>query len=191
MRTTWVILVATILAGVAIFFYFQSTNKTSATDTIRIINTPDSLLKKVKVHVAEDPVEVLYSNNTWMLADSAALPAILQNTSSDSFSRNYREKTIYLTYDNRLYHDIELRKTDTTAAFAIDLQLSAVADTVFVSGTINQGTAGIIAFRNPLSPLYKSFVVTYHDRLPDSVKNDTTRAALQSMATKVITVIEP
>ena len=84
-----------------------------------------------------------------------------------------------------------MRKTDTTSAYAIDLQLSSVADTVFVSGTIDQGKGGIVAFKNPLTPLYKSFVVTYHDRLPDSVKNDTSRAALQSMATKVITVIEP
>jgi uncharacterized membrane protein len=191
MRTTWLILVVTILAGVAIYYYFNSINRAPSSDTIRFVNTPDSLLKKVKVHIAEDPVEVIYSNNTWMLADSATIPAILQNNTSDSMSRNYREKTIYLTFDNRLYYDIELRKSDTTAAYAIDLQLSAVADTIFVSGNIDQGKAGIIAFKNPLSPLYKSFVVTYHDRFPDSVKNDTTRAALQSMATKVITVIEP
>ncbi len=191
MRTTWVILLVTILAGAAIYYYFTTTNKTAPSDLIRFVNTPDSLQGKIRVNIAEDPVEVFYGNNTWMLADSVALPAILQNKISDSFSRNYREKTLYLTFDNRLYHDIELRKTDTSSAFVIDLQLSAEADTVFVSGTIDQGKAGIIAFKNPLSPLYKSFVITYHDRLPDSVKNDTTRAALQSMATKVITVLEP
>ncbi len=191
MRTTWIILLVMVAAAAAMYFYFSRKDAPAAQDVLRIVNTPDAIRSRLKFSEASQPAEVFFRDSAWYLEDSTELPQVLMNKNVDSINKAYKEKTIFLTYDDRLYFDLDLRKTDSAEAFTIDLQVSGGADSVFVTGSIDQGKSGIISFRSPMANLYRSFVITYHDRLPDSVRNDTTRARLQSQATKVVTVIEP
>jgi hypothetical protein len=191
MRTTWMILLLTIAAGIGIYFYFTRTQAPQAYDSIAFHQTPDSILQKVKVFTAEDPYEIYYFDSAWRLADSTPLKRIMANGITDSISKGYKEKTLFLTYDDRLFYDLELRKSDSSAAYAIDLQFVPVADTMMVYGSINQRNAGVINFRNPMTNLYRSFVITYNDRKSDSLKNDTTGSAPKTKATKIITVLQP
>jgi hypothetical protein len=191
MRTTWIILIVMIAVAAAMYFYFSKGGEPAAYDLISIVSTPDSVRSKLKFSEADQPLEIFYRDSAWSLEDSTRLPQILASGSSDSIDKSYRERTIFLTYDDRLYFDLDLRKADSAEAYKIDLEINSVADSIFVKGTIDQGKSGLISFRSPMANLYRSFVITYHDRLPDSIKNDTTRARLQSQATKVITVIEP
>jgi hypothetical protein len=191
MRTTWIILIATIALGIGMYFYFTRDKTPAAYDSIAFRQTHDSILQKIKVFTADDPYEVYYFDSTWSLADSTPLRRIMTNGQTDSISKAYREKTLFLTYDDRLFYDLEIRKSDSTAAYAIDLQFVPSADSMMVYGSINQKDAGVINFRNPMTNLYRSFVITYNDRKADSLKNDTTASAPQTKATKIITVLQP
>lgn len=191
MRTTWIILLITIAAGAGMYFYFTRKKEPGAFDTVVFKNTPDSILQKVKVYTADRPVEVFYSDSTWMLADSTPLTRIMNNGRVDSISKAYQEKTLFLTYDDRLFYDMDLRKADSAVAYNIELQFVPSADSMMIYGSIDQKNAGVINFRNPMTNLYRAFVITYNDRRPDSLKLDTTVAAPQTKATKIITVLKP
>jgi hypothetical protein len=185
------ILLLTIGAGLAMYFYSTRKKAPGAYDTITFHQTADSVLQKVKVFTADDPYEVLYYDSTWTLADSTPLRRIMTNGISDSMTKGYKEKTLYLTYDDRLFYDLEIQKTDTASAYAIDLQFVPSADSMMVYGSINQQNARVINFRNPMTNLYRSFVITYNNRKSDSLKNDTTAESPRTKATKIITVLQP
>jgi hypothetical protein len=191
MRTTWIILFLTIAAAAGMYFYFSRKAEPAAYDTISFKNTPDSILQKVKVYTADRPVEVFYHDSSWTLSDSTPLIRIMNNRTTDSISKNYVEKTLFVTYDNRFFYDMDLRKVDSNAAYNINLQLVPVSDSMMVYGSIDQKNAGLINFRNPMANLFKSFVITYNDRIPDSLKIDTSQGTSQTRATKTITVLKP
>ncbi|HTE24888.1 hypothetical protein [Flavitalea sp.] len=191
MRTTWIILFLTIAAAAGMYFYFSRKAEPAAYDTIAFKNTPDSILQKVKVYTADRPMEVFYHDSTWTLSDSTPLTRIMNNRTTDSISKNYVEKTLFVTYDDKFFYDMDLRKADSNAAYNIDLQLVPVSDTMMVYGSIDQKNAGVINFRNPMANLFKSFVITYNDRRPDSLKIDTSAGSPHSKATKIITVLKP
>lgn len=191
MRTTWIILLLTVAAAAGLYFYFTQKKDPAAYDTIAFKNTPDSVLRKVKVYTADHPIEVFYADSAWMLADSTPLVRIMQNGTSDSITKSYKEKTLFVTYDNKFFYDLELRKADSNAAYDINLQLVPATDSMMLFGSIDQRGTGIINFRNPMANMFRSFVITYNDRKPDSLRLDTTAGAPQTKATKIITVLKP
>jgi hypothetical protein len=191
MRTTWIILLLTIAAAAGMYFYFSRKTEPAKYDTIAFKNTPDSILQKVKVYTADRPMEVFYHDSSWTLADSTPLTRIMNNRTSDSIGKHYEEKTLFVTYDDKYFYDMDLRKADSNAAYSINLQLVSLSDTMMVYGSIDQKNAGVINFRNPMANLYRSFVITYNDRIPDSLKTDTSGSAPQTKATKIITVLKP
>ncbi|RZK80012.1 MAG: hypothetical protein EOO85_02045 [Pedobacter sp.] len=190
MRNTWIILILTAVVAAGIYYYFTKKVEYAPYDVITISNTADSIKQKIRVFEADDPLEVYYRDSTWSVADSTKLKQILTNGSSDSVDRGYREKTFFLTYNDEVYYDMELRKPDTAVAFGIDLEFVKENDTMFVQGKLQQGKKNI-SFRNPMMRLYKSFVISYNDRLPDSVRNDSAREYSRTQATKIVTVIRP
>ncbi|RYY18715.1 MAG: hypothetical protein EOO04_23425 [Chitinophagaceae bacterium] len=191
MRTTWIILLLTIAAAAGMYYYFSRETAPVAYDLIAFKNTPDSILQKVKVYTAERPMEVFYRDSTWTLADSTPLKRIMNNGNTDSIEKKYAEKTLFVTYDDKFFYDMDLRKIDSSVAYVINLQLVPLSDTMMVYGSIDQKNAGVINFRNPMANLFKSFVITYNDRIPDSLKTDTSAGAPQTKATKIITVLKP
>lgn len=191
MRTTWIILLLTIAAAAGLYFYFSRKPEPAAYDTIAFRNTPDSILQKVKVYTADRPVEVFYNDSSWTLADSTPLTRIMTNRTTDSITKRYAEKTLIVTYDEKFFYDMDLRKADSNAAYTINLQLVPVSDSMMVYGSIDQKDAGVINFRNPMASMFRSFVITYSDRVPDSLKTDTAGGAPQTKATKIITVLKP
>ena len=190
MRTTWIILLIAIAAGVGMYFYFSGKGEPAAYDTITFSNTPDSILQKIKVFTADRPVEVFYRDSTWSLPDSTPLQKILNNRTTDSINKSYKEKTLVLTYDDRLYYDMDIIKPDSNASYEMDFQLIPAADSMIVQGKITQSSAGVLNFRNPMSNLYRSFVITYNQRLPDSLQTDIDSTAPVNKTTKTITVIK-
>jgi hypothetical protein len=191
MRTTWIILIVTIAAAAGMYFYFTRPKSQATYDSISFQQTPDSILQKIKVYTADDPFEVFYRDSMWTLADSTPLRQIMTNGKSDSISKGYKEKTLFVTYDDRFFYDLELRKADSAAAYDISLQFVPASDTMMVYGSIDQRNAGVINFRNPMTNLYHSFVITYNDRRADSLRTDTTDLAPKTKATKIITVLQP
>jgi hypothetical protein len=191
MKTTWIILLVTIAAAAGMYFYFTREAGKAPADIIRLVNTPDSVLQKIKVYTADRPVEVFYRDSAWTLADSTPLQRIMNHGYTDSISKAYKEKTLYVTYDDKLFYDMDLVKTDSNEAYKILLQFVPVADSVYVYGSIDKQSAGVINFRNPMVSMYKSFVVTYTHRLPDSLRTDDDTAAAQNKVSKLITVVEP
>ena len=89
------------------------------------------------------------------------------------------------------FYDMDLRKADSNAAYTINLQLVPVSDSMMVYGSIDQKDAGVINFRNPMTSMFRAFVITYSDRIPDSLKTDTAGGGPQTKATKIITVLKP
>jgi hypothetical protein len=184
-------LLLTVAAAAGLYFYFTQKNAPGAYDTIVFKNTPDSVLQKVKVYTADTPMEVFYHDSAWSLADSTPLVRIMQSGTSDSITKSYKEKTLFVTYDDRFFYDLELRKADSNAAFDISLQLVPATDSMLLFGSIDQKGAGVINFRNPMANMFRSFVITYNDRIPDSLKVDTAAGGPRTKATKIITVLKP
>lgn len=190
MRTTWVILLVMIIAGAGMYYFFSRKKPPGKYDTISLDNTPDSIVKKTKIFIADNPVEIYYRDSVWQNSDSTPLRAVLDGIKTDSMDKAYSGRTIFLTYDNRQFYDMEIKKPDSSIAYDIHFQLSAKQDTVILIGTIDQKEKGVIRFSNPMVKMYHSFVLTYNDKLPDSVRNDSLKETGRPQASKTITVIE-
>ena len=190
MRTTWVILLVMIIAGTGMYYYFSRKQPPGKYDTISLGKTPDSIVKKTKIFIADNPIEIFYRDSTWQNNDSTPLRTVLDGIRTDSMDKGYSERTIFLSYDNRQFYDMEIKKPDSLIAYDIHFELSARQDTLILIGTIDQKEKGVIRFSNPMVKMYHSFVLTYNNKLPDSLRNDSSKQAGVPQASKTITVLE-
>src|ERR1044072_128486 len=124
MRGTWIILLIMVAAGVGMYFWFKPKPKSTRSDTIVFQNTPDSIIKKMKVYLADNPKEVMYLDSVWMQSDSTPLKQVLDGVTEDTMSKAYSNITLFLTYDHHSFYDIELTKTHTKILFYLSLEIT-------------------------------------------------------------------
>ena len=192
MRTTWIIIIAMLLIGAGMYYFFTYKESAPATyDTITITNTPDSIVQKIKVFVAENPTEVYYRDSIWFFPDSIPMKKVLDGSKLDYMDKHYSSGTLYITYNDRAYYDLELHKPDTLLAYKVSFQLQVNNDTLYIKGILDKKEGDIVSFHGPLMPVYKQFAITYNHKLPppppDSTATDSTEVQ-GPLPNKTITV---
>lgn len=187
MRTTWIILVLTLLAGAIMYFLAQKPNKTTVHNTISFGNTPDSIRNNTTLYVAYDPAQVYFRDSGWVTADSSPLKVIPADSALSAFN-GHGSATFYLDYGHRYFYDIEISKPATGQPFGITLDLAPDPDnnTFNVNGVVDSQN-GKLDFSGPMMKMYKAFVVSYNARIPDSLKS---ADSAMLKAEKVITIIQ-
>lgn len=187
MRTTWIIIIAMILAG-GIMYFLATRPKTSLPyDTITLGNTPDSIKAKTQLWVAYDPVEVSFKDSTWRM-DTIPLKQVTLDSTRITFDKHYRTVTFYLDYNHQYFYDLEIPKANPESALAISFNIIPSPEGYQVAGIIDDKKAGQLQFNGPMMKMYKGFVMTYNNKLPaDSARIADTSS---TKATKTITVVE-
>jgi hypothetical protein len=192
MRTTTVILILTIAVGAGMYLLLFQKPESNKYDTISVVNTPDSVIQKLKVFVADQPIELIYRDSAWFLPDSTPLKRVLDGTLTDTMSFSLPQKTLIVSYDDRFFYDMDIVKSDSSDPNKIELRLQPRGDTMVVSGKIDKSEKGVINFASPMANMYRSFMITYTTRMPDSLRlANIDSTSPQSKATKIITVISP
>jgi hypothetical protein len=168
MRGTWIILLIMVIIGVGMYFWFARKPKASASDTIVFKDTPDSIVKKLQVYIADDPKEVMWMDSVWMLSDSTPLRKVMGGVEQDTMSKNYSNVTLFLTYDHKSFYDLELKKPDPKMAynFTFDIEPMSDSDTLIIDGLITPQRGNAMHFASPMMEMYSRFVVTYNHKLP-------------------------
>jgi hypothetical protein len=169
MRGTWIILTIMIVLGVGMYFILgkKKDKKALDHDSIAFQNTPDSIVKKMKVYVAQRPIEVMYLDSVWMQQDSTPLKQVADGNVENRLEPLDSSVNIYLTYDNKYFYDLELKKSNPKYAYRLNLEVRPQNnDTMIVDGTIEPQKGDILAFQDVMMKVYPKFVITYNDRLP-------------------------
>jgi hypothetical protein len=168
MRGTWIILLIMIVAGTGMYFWFTRKPKPAKSDIIVFKNTPDSIVQKMQVYLADDPKEVMYLDSVWMLSDSTPLKKVLNGVAEDTMSKQYSNITLFLAYDHHSYYDLELKKPNPKLAYTITLEVEPMSDsdTLIVDGLITPQEGDAMHFASPMMPIYSRFVITYNHKLP-------------------------
>ncbi|HEY1202068.1 MAG TPA: hypothetical protein VGE79_13845 [Niastella sp.] len=189
MRGTWIILLIMVAAGVGMYFWFQPKPKSTKSDTIVFKNTPDSIIKKMKIYLAEDPKEVMYLDSVWMQSDSTPLKQVLDGVTEDTMSKAYSNLTLFLAYDHHSFYDLELKKPDPKLSYNITLEVQPQqGDTLMLTGTILPNKGDGWQFQSPMMKIYSRFVVTYNYKLPAPPPDST--AIKGHDANKTITILK-
>lgn len=191
MRTTWIILAIMLLAGAGLYFYFTQKQAPGSSDTIKLVNTPDSIVQKTQILIADAPFEVFFRDSSWQYSDSALLRKIGTTAGNDTMNKNYHERTIFISYDNKWFFDMPVKKADTTIGYDFTFELKPQNDSMIVVGTIDQKAKGKFKFANAMMKMYQSFVITYNEKMPDSLRNDSLPPPEGPAPTKTITVLKP
>lgn len=166
MRTTWIILLLMVLAGGAMFYFARRPKRAAALDTIRVADSTDTLSRNVKVFLANNPVEVHYVDTLGWLQDSTPLRKILDHTVSDKFDKRYSTATLFITYNDAYFFDLEVIKPDTTQAYDISFRVQPSAGGYAISGSVDNKKDYLIHFTGPMFHIYSDFLVTYNNKLP-------------------------
>jgi len=168
MRATWIILLIMVVIGAGMYFLSKRKPKMADHDTIVFKNTPDSIIQKMKVYVAEDPKEVAYLDSVWITtSDSTPLKQIMNANVQDTMSKQYSARTLFLTYDDQSFFDVELEKANSKMPYTIELKVQPQNnDSLFVDGLIRPTEGNAMHFAGPMMKLYSRFVLTYNYKLP-------------------------
>jgi hypothetical protein len=168
MRGTWIILLIMVIAGIGMYFWFTRKPKAANHDSIVFKNTPDSIVKKMQVYMADDPKEVMYLDSVWMLSDSTPLKRVLNGIEQDTMSKQYSNLTLFITYDHHSFYDLELTKPDPKMAYTINLEVMPQSnnDTLILDGIVQPQKGDALHFAVPMSKLYSRFIITYNHKLP-------------------------
>lgn len=168
MRGTWIILLVMVLIGAGMYFWFTRKPKPAHSDTIVFKNTPDSIVQKMQVYLADDPKEVMYLDSVWMLSDSTPLKKVLAGVPQDTMNKQYSNITLFLMYGHDSYYDLELQKPDPKQAYTISLEIEPMSDsdTLIVDGLITPQKGDAMHFASPMMKMYNRFVITYNHKLP-------------------------
>ena len=189
MRGTWIILLIMVAAGVGMYFWFKPKPKSTKSDTIVFKNTPDSIIKKMKVYLADNPKEVMYLDSVWMQSDSTPLKQVLDGVTEDTMSKAYSNLTLFLAYDHHSFYDLELKKPDPRLSYNITLEIEPQNnDTLMLTGTILPNKGDGWQFQSPMMKIYSRFVVTYNHKLPEQPTDST--AIKGHDANKTITILK-
>lgn len=167
MRATWIILLLMVVIGAGMYFLSKRKPKMADHDTIVFKSTPDSIVQKMKVYLAEDPKEVMYLDSVWETSDSTPLKQIMSGVTQDTMNKQYSNVTLFLTYDNHSFFDVELKKANPKMPYTIELKVQPQNnDSLFVDGLIRPAEGDAMHFAGPMMKLYSRFVVTYNYKLP-------------------------
>jgi len=167
MRAPSIILVITVVIGTIMYFMFTRKPKFANYDTITFTNTPDSIIKKMKVYMADDPKEVMYMDSSWLQADSTQLKLIMDGVTKDTISKAYSDITLFIAYGDHSFYDLELKKPDPKLAYNINLEIQPQNnDTLIIDGIIVPQKGDAMHFQSPMMKMYSKFVVTYNSKLP-------------------------
>ena len=168
MRGTWIILLIMIVIGAGMYFWFSRKPKPANIDTIVFKDTPDSIVKKMQIYLADDPKEVMYLDSVWMQSDSTPLKRVLHGTEHDTMSKQYSNITLFIAYDHHSFYDLELQKPDPKMAYTINLEVMPQNnnDTLILDGIIQPVKGNALHFAVPMAKLYSRFVITYNHKLP-------------------------
>lgn len=177
-----------VAAGAGMYFWFQPKPKQTNHDTIVFKNTPDSIIQKMKVYLADDPKEVMYQDSVWMQSDSTPLKQVLNGVTEDTMSKAYSNLTLFLAYDHHAFYDLELIKPDPKLAYNITFEIQPQnGDTLMLTGTILPNKGDGFQFQSPMMKIYSHFVVTYNHKLPEQPEDST--AIKGHDANKTITIL--
>jgi hypothetical protein len=167
MRGTWIILIIMVIAGAGMYFYFTRKPKPIDHDSIVFENTPDSIVRKLKIYVAQHPTEVMYLDSVWMQQDSTPLKLVADGNVENRLEKLDTSVNIYLTYDNKYFYDLELKKPNPKLAYRLNFQIQPQnGDTLMLEGMIEPQEGDALAFQAPMMKIYPQFVITYNSRLP-------------------------
>jgi hypothetical protein len=166
MRLTWIILGVMLIAGAAMYYVSTIKRGPGIYDSIAIEHTADSLTKRIKIYLANDPAEVYYLDSVWLQQDSTPLKKVLESSKLSFINRRYSSVTLFLVYNDHFFYDLEVDKPDTTASYEISFNVRSQHDTLYVKGAVDNRDGDVLGFEGPMIPLYKQFVLTYNNKLP-------------------------
>ena len=189
MRGTWIILGIMVVAGIIMYFVMDRKPKRIDHDSIVFINTPDSIVQRMKVYVANQPTEVMYLDSVWMQQDSTPLKQVAGGTEESRLEPLDSNVNIYLSYNDKYFYDLELKKPNPKYAYRLNFQIEPQnGDTLVLAGQLQPQVGDILTFQAMMMKVYPKFVITYNSRLPqepiDSNKIEGHKAD------KTITVLE-
>ena len=188
MRSTWVILLLTILIGGGMYFFKMRKKPSSAVDSVTIDNTADSIRGKMQLYQAFNPSQILYKDSAWFQGDSTPLKQIPLDSTRNSFDKHYKDVTFYLAYNNQYFYDLEVTKPTLETSYDISFEIAAVHDTLWLKGTIDDRHNDLIKFQGPMMKMYKSFLLTYNSKMPPPT--DSTQTETGPQPAKTITVLQ-
>lgn len=188
MRGTWIILLIMVVAGTGMYFWFTRKDKPAKSDTIVFNSTPDSIIKKMQIYLADDPKEVMYMDSVWMHSDSTPLKQVLNGVEKDTMSKQYSNLTLFIAYDHHSFYDLELKKPNPKMAYTINLEVTPQnGDTLILDGIVQPQEGDVLHFQVPMTKLYSQFVITYNYKLPQPPPDST--AIKGHDANKTITIL--
>jgi hypothetical protein len=189
MRGTWIILLIMVVIGMGMYFYFNQKTDPIDHDSIVFENTPDSIVKKLKVFVAQKPTEVMYLDSVWMQQDSTPLKLVAEGNAKNRLEPLDTSVNIYLTYDDKYFYDLELKKPNPRLSYKLNFQIQPQnSDTFLIDGLLQPQKGDALAFQAPMMKIYPQFVITYNNRLPQEPEDST---KIQGhVPDKTITVLE-
>lgn len=150
-----------LILGVVIY---QKRDIFRSNDTLKFTRTPETLLKKVKVYAfVNNPTIVEYKNGS--LLDNNGNHAILVSNEIGNypFSKNYQHADFYIIIDEKYFcNSVTIDKKEKNAAYDIELSLSQVDSSYYVSGNIKHHNEIVTSFKShPTTALGKGIKVTY------------------------------
>lgn len=160
-------------------------------DSLNLENKDTAIINRVRVYAATQPTELYYLDKTWLQPDSTPLKMVLKSSRLNFMPKQYQSLALIVTYADSCFYDLEIDKEDPEQSYDISFALLPERDTLFIKGEVQTGD-GIVQFSGPMMKMYKGFILTYNNRMPqqhDSLEAGTPSIA-QGGANKTITVIE-
>lgn len=188
MRTTWLILLAMLLAGTAMYYVANRQKPVSPYDSISITNTADSIRQKIRVFVAYDPAEVTFRDSAWYEHDSIPLKEVPVQQAFNTFDKHYTNATFYIDYGHQWFYDVVVSKPTQDAAYELHFTVNNSADSFRLQGIINDPARNQLHLRGPMMKMYNAFLLTYGNKLPPNT--DTATGPQPPPPSRLITVIK-
>lgn len=191
MRTPWLILAGTLVAGIVMYLISRYQSPPGQYDSLNLENKDTAIINRVRVYAATQPTELYYLDKTWLQPDSTPLKMVLKSSRLNFMPKQYQSLALIVTYADSCFYDLEIDKEDPEQSYDISFTLLPERDTLFIKGEVQTGD-GIVQFSGPMMKMYKGFILTYNNRMPqqhDSLEAGTPSIA-QGGANKTITVIE-
>jgi hypothetical protein len=191
MRTPWLILAVTLVAGVVMYLISRYQSPPGQYDSLNLENKDTAVINKVRVYAATQPTEIYYLDSTWLQPDSTPLKMVLKNSRLNFMPKQYQSLALIITYSDSCFYDLEIDKQDPEQSYDFHFTLQPARDTLFIKGEV-QTDEGIVQFSGPMMKMYKGFILTYNNRMPpqpDSL-NEGASSIAEAGANKTITVIE-
>lgn len=189
MRTTWLILLVMVLAGVAMYYIATRKKPVAPYDTIALYDTPDSIRHKIRLFAAYNPTEIIFRDSAWFQQDSIPLKEVSLDSATNAFDKHYKSVTFYLDYDHSWFYDIAVNKPSEDVSYLISFAINKVNDTLRLNGIINDPLRDQLRLSGPMMKMYRSFILTYNDKLPATA--DSTGTPPAKLASRTITVVRP